>query len=193
MRPISVSYKPSTLGYSDLFQLGAAVRYPRSTRPVTTWIVRESLFITLSGGLLCILAVYFAYPMSSPVRLASRVVPILLFSWSLYLALRTWWSYQAHRIADVVTVELSEDGVSYRNRDTEWRTRWKPTFEIAVTPRFVLINCGRGATAGIPRESFASFVEEGEFVRVGRLFQAAATGKATLEVEERTSEEWRTP
>jgi len=152
-------------------------------------MVRESLCITLFGGFLCTLAGFVAYPKLSPVRLALLVVPLLLFAWSMYLVLRLVSTHRAYQTADVYVVELSEDGVSFRNRDSEWRTRWKPDFEIAVTPRFVVISCRKTTKAGIPRESFASPEAEDEFVRVGRLFQAAATGKATHEMKGGTLEE----
>ncbi len=49
---VSVSYKPSSLSYLELFQLMAVARYPRSSRPVASWIIRESLCIALFGGFL---------------------------------------------------------------------------------------------------------------------------------------------
>jgi hypothetical protein len=186
---ISVSFKLCSLGYSDLFQLGAAVRYPRSSRPVLTWMVRECLFITLFGGLLCTLAELVAYRNRSAIPLALLVVPLLLFAWSVYLVLRLRSTYRAYQAADTYVVELSEGGVSFRNRDTEWRTRWKPDFGIAETPRFIIIRCGKTTTAGIPRESFASPEVADEFVRVGRLFQATATGEMTHELKGGTLEE----
>jgi hypothetical protein len=152
-------------------------------------MVRESLCITLFGGLLCALAGFVAYPNLSPIRLALLVVPLLLFAWSVYLVLRLRSTYRAYQTADTYIVELSEDGVSFRNRDTEWRTRWKPDFEIAVTPRFVIISCGKMTKAGIPMKSFASAEAADEFVRVGRLFQAAATGETTHELKGGTLEE----
>jgi hypothetical protein len=184
----SVSFKPCSLSYSELFQLGAAVRYPRSPRPVLTWMVRESLCIALFGGLLCALAGFVTYSKLSPIPLALLVVPLLLFAWSVYLVLRLRSAYRSCRTADTCIVELSEDGVSFRNRDTEWRTRWKPDFEIAVTPRFVIISCGKTTKVGIPMESFASAEAADEFVRVGRLFRAAATGETTHELKSGTLE-----
>jgi hypothetical protein len=186
---LSVSFKPCSLSYSELFQLGSAVRYPRSSRPVLTWMVRESLCIALFGGLLCALAGFVAYPKLSPIPLALLVIPPLLFVWSLYLVLRLRSAYRANRTADTYIVELTEDGVSFRDRDTECRTRWKPDFEIAVTPRFVIISCGKTTKVGIPIRSFASVEAADEFVRVGRLFQAAATGETTHELKGGTLEE----
>jgi len=180
---VSVSFKPSSLSYSELFRLGAVARYPRSSRPVASWIIRESLCIALFGGLLCIVAGFVSYPSFSPIRLALLVVPLLLFAWSAYLVTRLRSAYRVNRAADAYVVEMSEDGVSVRDRDSEWRTRWKPDFEIAVATRFVLINCGKTTKVYIPRQSFTSPEAEDEFVRVGRLFQAAATGTATHEMK----------
>jgi hypothetical protein len=187
--PLSVSFKPCSLGYSELFQLGAAVRYPRSSRPVLTWMVRESLCIALFGGLLCALAGFVSYPRLAPVPLAFVVVPSLLFTWSVYVVLRLRSTHRAYRTYDTFVVELSEDGVTFRNRDTEWRTRWKSDFEMEVTPHFVIVSCGKTAKAGIPRKSFASLEAADEFVRVGRLFQAAATGETTQELKGGSLEE----
>jgi hypothetical protein len=146
-------------------------------------MVKESLCIALFGSLLCALAGFVGYPKLSPIPLALLVVPLLLFAWSVYLILRLRSTYRANRTADNFIVELSEDGVSFRNRDTEWRTRWKPDFEIAVMPGFVIISCGKMTKAGIPIKSFASSEAADEFVRVGRLFEAAATGETTHELK----------
>jgi len=150
--PVSVSFKPSALSYSDLFQLMAVVRYPRSSRPVASWIIRESL---------CIASF-------SPMRPALLVAPTLLFAWSAYVVARLRWAYRVNRVADACIVELSEDGVCIRNRDTEWRTRWKAGFEIAVASRFVLINCGKATKVWIPRQSFQQ-PARGVGPRVGRV------------------------
>jgi hypothetical protein len=40
----------------------------------------------------------------------------------------------------------------------------------------------------IPRQSFASPEAEDEFIRVGRLFHAAATGKPLQDMKDRTLE-----
>jgi hypothetical protein len=185
---LSVSIKPSSLSAWELFQLGAVVRYPGSSRPVATWLIRESLCLALFGGLLSAVVGFLAYPEFSPTRPALRIIPVLLGTWLAYLVLRLRSTYRANRTAEVCIVELSEDGVSIRNRDSEWRTRWKPDFEIAVTPRFVIIGCGK-TKAGIPRKSFASPEAEDEFVRAGRRFQAAATGKPADELVGGTSDE----
>jgi len=166
--PVSVSFKPSALSYSDLFQLMAVVRYPRSSRPVASWIIRESLCIALFGGLLCALVGFVAYPSFSPMRPALLVAPTLLFAWSAYVVARLRWAYRVNRVADACIVELSEDGVCIRNRDTEWRTRWKAGFEIAVASRFVLINCGKATKVWIPRQSFQQ-PARGVGPRVGRV------------------------
>jgi hypothetical protein len=186
---VSVSFNYSTLSYSDLFQLGAAYRYPRSSRPVMSWIVRESLCIALVGGLLCTFFGFLASPMFSPIRLTVRVVPFLLIAWSVYLVLALRSTRRASRAGDLVEVELSEDGVSSRDGDSEWRTGWKPDFEIETATRFVVVNCGKKATFWIPREAFASPEAADEFVRFGRLLQAAATGQATHEIKGGTLEE----
>jgi hypothetical protein len=52
-----------------------------------------------------------------------------------------------------------------------------------------MISCGKTTKAGIPRWSFASPEAADEFVRVGRLFLAAARGETTHELKGGTLEE----
>jgi hypothetical protein len=186
---VSVSFNYSTFTYSDLFQLGAAARYPHSSRPVATWLIRESLCIALVGGFFCTFVGFFVYPMFSPIRLTLRVVPFLLIAWSMYLIIRLRMAHKANRAAEMFALELSEDGVIFRDRDSEWRTRWKPGFEVERLTRYVVVNCGKKAVAWIPTEAFASPEAADQFVRFGRLFQAAATGQATHEIKGGTLEE----
>jgi hypothetical protein len=185
---VSVSVEPSSLGYSELFQLAGAMRYPRSALPARTWMIRESLFLTLFGTG-CTFVVFAVYPEFSPVRTTLLVVPLLLVAWGAYLVLGFQTSYREYQSAESFVVELSEFGPSWHSRGSESRVRWKPGFEIVSTSHWVIIRCGKPMTLCIPSHSFASPEDKKEFVRVGRLLQANATGKTIPEMKGSALEE----
>jgi len=141
------------------------------------------LCITFFSGLICGIVAFLAYPRLSLIPLVLLVVPLLLLAWSVYLVLGLRFMYRTYRTVDTYVVTLSEDDLSFRDSNSEWRTRWRPDFEILVTPRFLIIRCGKLMTVGIPRKSFTSPETEDEFVRAARLFQAAATGRTTDELK----------
>jgi hypothetical protein len=178
---VSASFKPASLSYSQLFELAADARYPHSSQAVASWIIRESLTIALLGGLFCTIVGFVGSSTVSPIRLALLVIPLLIFASAAYFFARLRSTYRSNQAADAIVVELSDDGVSVRDRDSEWRTRWKPSFQIVVATRLILIVCGKTRKVYIPRQSFASREAEDEFVRVGRVLQAVATGTATNE------------
>lgn len=179
---VSVSFKPCVLTASELFQLSAAIRYPHSSWPVANWIIRESVFITLLGGAVCMVAGFLGFEKYPPSHLALILVPLLLVIWAVYLIQGTRQAYRVNRAStDAYFIELSEDGVSCRGGDMEYRIRWKPSHGIDVTPCFILIRDAKATMLAIPRHSFASPESEDEFVGAGRQFQAAATNETTQE------------